>query len=72
MGLGALAVFGKVDLRANPYGMPIGLQLYTVRDHLEKDLEGTFERVAQIGYKVVELGGTFDFYGRSPVNSSGC
>jgi len=66
MGLGALALFGKVDLRANPYGMPIGLQLYTVRDHLEKDLEGTFKRVAQIGYKVVELGGTFDFYGKKP------
>jgi sugar phosphate isomerase/epimerase len=45
--------------------MPIGLQLYTVRDHLEKDLEGTLQRVAEIGYKVVELG-SFDFYGKRP------
>src|SRR5215469_5654455 len=65
-GLGALVLSQSRHVAANPYGMPVGLQLYTVRDHLEKDLEGTFNRVAQIGYKVVELGGTFDFYGKKP------
>jgi len=66
LAVGALAESGKGNLGANPYDMPIGLQLYTVRDHLEKDLEGTFTRVAAIEYQVVELGGSFNFYGKKP------
>jgi sugar phosphate isomerase/epimerase len=38
----------------------IGLQLYTVRDVLQRDFEGTLARVAQIGYKEVEFAGYFD------------
>jgi sugar phosphate isomerase/epimerase len=34
-----------------------GLQLYTVRDALAADLEGTLRRVADIGYREVELAG---------------
>jgi sugar phosphate isomerase/epimerase len=41
----------------------IGLQLYTVRDLLEKDFEGTLEKVAQIGYTDVEFAG---YYNRTP------
>jgi sugar phosphate isomerase/epimerase len=33
----------------------IGLELYTVRDALDKDFEGTIARVAKVGYKEVEL-----------------
>ena len=36
-----------------------GLQLYSVRDFTEKDLAGTLERVAEIGYKQVEFAGFF-------------
>ncbi|GAC1706350.1 MAG: hypothetical protein NVS9B7_15220 [Flavisolibacter sp.] len=32
----------------------IGLQLYTVRDDMQKDPSGTLARVAQIGYNSVE------------------
>ena len=35
----------------------IGLQLYTVRDHLQKDFAGTLKRVADIGYRNLELAG---------------
>ena len=35
----------------------VGLQLYTVRDKLKEDFEGTLARVAQIGYKEVEFAG---------------
>ena len=35
--------------------LPIMLQLYTVRDDLHKDFEGTLEEVARIGYHYVEL-----------------
>jgi len=66
LGMGALAASGVPELAADPYGLPIGIQLYTVRDHLEKDLAGTFKLVAEIGYKDVEIGGTFDFYGKKP------
>ncbi len=34
-----------------------GLQLYTVRDALAADVEGTLRRVADIGYREVELAG---------------
>ena len=47
---------------ANPLGMPIGLQLYTVRDELANDVTGTIRRVAGIGYKQLEV---YEFYGRS-------
>jgi sugar phosphate isomerase/epimerase len=65
LGLTALALSRQGRLLANPYGMPIGLQLYTVRDHMEKDVEGTLERVAEIGYREVELGDP-NFYGKKP------
>lgn len=37
---------------------PIGLQLYTVREELRKDFEGTLSRIAQIGYREVEFAGS--------------
>ena len=47
----------------------IGLQLYTVRDAMEKDPIGTLSKVAQIGYTSVEgatYTGTEKFYNMSP------
>src|SRR5258708_14248826 len=41
----------------------VGLQLYTVRDLMKKDFEGTIAKVAQIGYKEVEFAG---YFGKSP------
>lgn len=43
----------------------IGLQLYTVRDLLKIDFEGTLTKVAAIGYREVEL---TDFFGRAPAD----
>ena len=40
---------------ANPLGLPIGLQLYTVGDEMDKDPAGTLKAVAAAGYKDVEL-----------------
>jgi len=65
--LGAATLVGESGLTrgllANPYGKPIGLQLYTVRDELQKDVPGTIEKVAAIGYKEVEI---YDLYGMAP------
>lgn len=41
----------------------IGLQLYTVREQLEQDFEGTLRKIAAMGYQGVEFA---DFYGRTP------
>jgi sugar phosphate isomerase/epimerase len=35
--------------------IPIGLELYSVRDELAKDLPGTVEKVAKMGYQCVEF-----------------
>ena len=40
--------------------IPIGLQLYTVRDLLGKDFEGTLAQIAKIGYKNVEFAGLYE------------
>lgn len=45
---------------ADPLDIPIGLQLYTVRDQIAKDLPGTLRHVAAIGYKEVELYSFFE------------
>lgn len=38
----------------------VGLQLYTVREAMKTDFEGTIAKVAQVGYKEVETAGYFD------------
>jgi sugar phosphate isomerase/epimerase len=35
--------------------IPVGLELYSVRDDLKRDLSGTVERVAKLGYQCVEF-----------------
>ncbi|GGA22067.1 sugar phosphate isomerase/epimerase family protein [Paenibacillus physcomitrellae] len=40
----------------------IALQLYTVREQMEQDFEGTLRKVAELGYQGVEFAG---FYGRT-------
>lgn len=37
----------------------VGVQLYSVRDLMKEDFEGTIAKVAQIGYKEVEFAGYF-------------
>lgn len=64
LGFAALAAVSRwgTNMFAEPLGLPIGLELYTVRNELEKDLLGTIKKVAEIGYKEVEV---YDFYGRT-------
>lgn len=40
--------------------IPIALQLYTVREDCARDFVGTLRQVAAVGYKAVELAGTYD------------
>ncbi|MFN8356853.1 MAG: sugar phosphate isomerase/epimerase [Spirosomataceae bacterium] len=67
--IGASAAIASLNngVTAAPVLKKIGLQLYTVRDDIGKDLEGTLRKVAGIGYKEVELAGYGNgaFYGKS-------
>jgi sugar phosphate isomerase/epimerase len=47
-------------LMANALGLPLGVQLYSVRDLLPKDYEGTLKQLGAIGYREVEAAGFFD------------
>lgn len=51
-----------------PKGKNIGLQLYSVRDSIRKDVPGAIEKVAKMGYKFVEPAGYSKgkFYGMTP------
>jgi sugar phosphate isomerase/epimerase len=53
------AVAGR--LAAKPLRTPIGLQLYSVRELLPQDFEGTLRKVSAAGYKEVEAAG---YYGK--------
>jgi sugar phosphate isomerase/epimerase len=45
---------------ASPLGLPIGLQLYSVREMMAKDYEGTLKQIGALGYQEVEAAGYFD------------
>jgi sugar phosphate isomerase/epimerase len=56
LGLIAAAPLGAAALAAQDSNhIPIGLELYSVRDELKKDLAGTVEGVAKMGYECVEF-----------------
>ncbi|HEY2469284.1 MAG TPA: TIM barrel protein [Terracidiphilus sp.] len=58
--LAATACIGTDRLFSAPLSMPVGLQLYSVRNQLPKDFDGTLHQLAAAGYKEVEAAGFFD------------
>lgn len=54
LGLAAATAF---PVRVKALGLPIGIQLYTVGDELERDFAGTLRQLAAAGYEDVELAG---------------
>ena len=69
------AVTGVIFTSMNSFRKPakgknIGLQLYSVRDSIKKDVKGTITKVGAMGYKfVVPAGyGYGKFYGMTPVD----
>jgi sugar phosphate isomerase/epimerase len=56
LGLLAAAPVGAVTVAAaDAKHIPIGLELYSVRNDLKKDLSGTVRQIAQMGYECVEF-----------------
>jgi len=56
----ALAACTAFRVDAHPLHLPIGLQLYSVRNLLPKDFDGTLSQVRAAGYTVVEAAGYYD------------
>jgi len=54
-----LALAGALPFARRAFGalkdVPVGLELYSVRDELAKDLKGTVTAVAKMGYQIVEF-----------------
>ena len=61
--LGARAAGAAKSTRGQVPLDKIGIQLYMVRDQMERDFEGTLAAIAGIGYATVEFAGLF---GRTP------
>lgn len=61
-GMGAVMAWGRRARAAGTGKPPLGLQLWSVRDALEKDLRGTLRQVRAWGFEEVESAGT---YGRT-------
>jgi len=49
-----------MDRRDGQMRFNLGIQLYSVRDHLAKDFLGTMRKVAGMGYRGFEFAGLFD------------
>ena len=59
-GASILTAAGGAIIAAQNYGgknVPIALQLYTIGGDLRRDMAGSLERVAKLGYKGVEFAG---------------
>ena len=53
-------VCGRAIFAGRVRHVPVGLQLYSVRDLLPKNFEGTLHQLARSAYKEVEAAGYFD------------
>jgi hypothetical protein len=59
VGLG-LTGLGAAGARGAGKRIPVGLQLYSVRGPLGKDVEGVIAQVAEMGYEGVEFAGYYN------------
>ncbi|MEN8120677.1 MAG: sugar phosphate isomerase/epimerase [Bacteroidota bacterium] len=64
----ALSMISPFELFAMKKNKFIGIQLYTIREELKKDFEGTLKKIAKTGYNAVETAGYGDrkFYDFKP------
>ena len=55
----SFALRNTITLAATPLGLPLGLQLYSLRELLPQDLDGTLKAIAAAGYTEVEAAGFY-------------
>lgn len=58
--LAATSIASVTRVPAAPLKVPIGLQLYSVRNLLPKNFQGTLDQLGAAGYREVEAAGYFD------------
>ena len=65
----AICAFMAFGLNAKPAEKEVGLQLWSVKDDMKKDVPGTIAAVGEMGYTFVETAGYGDgkFYGMEPL-----
>jgi len=69
LGVMALGPLGCTSAAAGgKKGTGVGLQLYSIRDAMAKDVPGSLQKVSDLGYKFLEMAGYSDgkFYGYAP------
>ena len=65
--LAALALLmGCASVQAVPAQPRIGVQLYSVKDEIKQDFEGTMIKLAKLGFQGVEFAGEFGRFGSDP------
>ncbi len=64
----ALSMVSPIDIFAKPKKKFIGIQLYTIKEELKKDFEGSLRKIKNIGFNAIETAGYSDkkFYGYKP------
>jgi sugar phosphate isomerase/epimerase len=69
IGIIAIIIQGLTSFSMESKDKYAGLQLYSVRDDMKKDVKSTVAKVGEMGYKFVEAAGFKDgqFYGMDPV-----
>lgn len=67
LAIAGVSCLPEIFLKEKNPDVIVGIQLYTVRDDMERDPAGTLEKLAAMGYKYVEHAGYADgkFYGYS-------
>ena len=66
LSFGAAALYANKLLTKEIPANSLALQLYTVRDAVSKDLEGTLQKLAELGYRQLELFGyNGTFFGKT-------
>ena len=62
-----ILAMGCASTRSGAPGAPrIGVQLWSVKDELKQDFEGTLTRLARLGFQGVEFAGEFGRFGDNP------
>ncbi len=62
LGFTALAAAAASTASAKPFGLPVGIQPWTVRNELQRDVDGTLKQLAAMGYQEIEV--AVPFYGK--------
>jgi sugar phosphate isomerase/epimerase len=66
LSIGAAALYTNSLFANEPKKKTLGVQLYTIRDAVSKNLEGSLERLAGLGYKNLEIYGyNGTFFGKT-------